>query len=686
MAEKAKKRDDLKLEPDTSNLVELIPSDLKYEDAFNFKTVLAALFVGFIMLPGSMYMGLLVGADMGGVAQWVTVILFLEVARRTFVKLKAQEIMLIYWAAGGIIGVSGAFGAGLNIFGGSFGLFIWEQYLVQHPLMQDLVPKLPDWVVPPLSSGVYALRTFFHKAWLKPIVIGLIVMVLGTINRITLGYLMFRATADAERLPFPLVNISVGGTLALAESSSGKEGWRWRVFSIGAMIGVLWGAVYAGIPALTSIIAPKPVMFIPIPWIDMSTAVHAFLPGAVLGLATNLGGVLGGMVLPQAIAWGAVVGSFLGYLVLPPILVWNHLLPLWKPGFGVIPTSIAKSWDFDIAFGAGVGLVFGWGGIVMMIRSIRKQRKEKRDAAPAHTAAPRRTFFRLAAPPEGRGDFSEGRFLILWAASTLALVGLVKYLIPDFPVWITAAFGLIWTPLNSYVTARMVGITGSQQGDPFPFLRELTFIASGYRGIALWFAPVPLYNHGWEPWTFKSLELARVKFVSYLKLTVLTTFLMIIFSFIYWSLIWKLSPIPSSSYPYAQTMWPMGVQNEYVWLSITDPNNPTRAFFLQKVLNWRVILAGIGVSGILWALTAAMKLPQLFFFSMIGSLFLWPHYAIPTAIGAIISIRMYKRFGRDRWDAYAPILAAGFTCGMGLLGMVAVAITLMAKAVTPLLY
>jgi len=674
----------LKMEPDKSDIVELIPSDLKYEDAFNFKTVLAALFVGFVMLPGSMYMGLLVGTGMGGVAEWVTVILFLEVARRTFVKLKAQELMLIYWAAGGIIGVSGAFGSGLQIFGGSFGLFIWEQYLIQHPLMGELAPKIPDWVVPKVDTGVYALRTFFHSAWMKPVLLGLVVMVLSTINRVTLGYVMFRATADAERLPFPMVNISVGGTMALAESSSGKDGWRWRVFSIGAMVGVLWGFVYAGIPALTSIIAPKPVMFVPIPWIDLSPAIHALLPGAILGISTNLAGVVWGTVIPQTIAWGSVVGSFLGCIVLPPFLVHFGLLPDWKSGFGVIPTSIAKSWDFDIAFGVGVGLVFGWGGLIAMFQNIRKQRKERQKASPTHTD--KRTFLRLPPPPDGRGDFSEGLFLILWAASTILLVFLVKFLIPGFPVWITAAFGLIWTPLNSYITARMVGITGSQTGDPFPFLRELTFISSGYRGVALWFAPIPLYNHGWEPWTFRSLELARVKFASYIKLTVLTTTLMIIFSFIYWSLIWKLAPIPSNAYPYAQTMWPMGVQNQYVWLSITDPDSPTRAYFLTRVLNWRVILAGIGVSGVLWGITHAMKLPQLFFFSMIGSLFLWPHYAIPTAIGAIISLRMFKRFGQDKWEAYAPILAAGFTAGMGLIGMIAVAITLMAKAVTPLLY
>src|SRR5687767_3682740 len=215
--------------PVTPTAPVLIPGDLKYEDAFSRNVVLAALFVGFVMLPGSMYMGLVAGVGLGGAAEWVTLILFIETARRTFVTLRPQELMLIYWAAGAMIGVSGAFGSGLHTFGGSFGEFIWAQYLIRHPLLADLAPKIPDWVVPPISSSAYALRTFFHQDWIKPVLIGLVVTVLYRINAVTLGYVLFRATADAERLPFPLVKIEVGGTLALAESSTGKETWRWRV-------------------------------------------------------------------------------------------------------------------------------------------------------------------------------------------------------------------------------------------------------------------------------------------------------------------------------------------------------------------------------------------------------------------------------------------------------------------------
>jgi len=675
--------------------INLIPADLKYEDSFSINTVLAALFVGLIMLPGAMYMGLVAGVGLGGAAEWVTVILFLEVARRIFVTMRAQEIMLIYWAAAGIIGVSGV-GGSLGLFNGSFSLFIWEQYLIQHPLLKNLAPKIPDWVVPASSTGVYALRTFFHKAWVMPVLVGMVVALLYRVNSVTLGYLLFRTTADAERLPFPMAKINVGGTLALAESSSGREGWRWRVFSIGAMIGVGWGLVYVVVPVLTSVIAPQPIMLLPIPWIDLTQAIHAFLPGALLGLSTGLWGVFFGMVLPAEIAWGSVAGSMIGCILIPPILVMNGMLPDWKPGFTTIPTSFALYWNFQISFGIGVALVFGWGGIAMMVKQVLKERRARRMAeatadyglAPVPVVEKRGLLhrLRLPSPPPDRGDFNPGMCLILWAGSVLIIVLIVRILVPEFPVWIAAVFGLIWSPLNSYITARMVGITGSSSGSPFPFLREMTFILSGYKGVALWFAPVPLYDHGWEVSTYKSLELAKVKFISLVKLITLTTFLVIILSFLYWSVIWKLGPIPSASYPFAQKMWPLWAQNQYVWLSITDPLSPQRDYFIHQVLNYKFILAGFGLSLALWGATSLARLPYLFFFSLIGSMTMWPHDAIPMAIGALIGIRMGRKYGNETWQAYTPILSAGFACGMGLIGMVAVAITLMARAVTPLLY
>ena len=43
---------------------------------------------------------------------------------------------------------------------------------------------------------------------------------------------------------------------------------------------------------------------------------------------------------------------------------------------------------------------------------------------------------------------------------------------------------------------------------------------------------------------------------------------------------------------------------------------------------------------------------------------------------------MTQRFGAGRWRAYAPVLMARYGCGFGLVGMVCVAIRLIAASVS----
>ena len=111
--------------------------------------------------------------------------------------------------------------------------------------------------------------------------------VLGFLNSLSVGYVVFRITNDIERLPFPLASVQAGGATALAENSSGMETWRWRVFSIGSIIGMAWGLIYAGIPTLTSILLVTKIEFIPIPFADFTTQFEAILP-ATLRKTTRL--------------------------------------------------------------------------------------------------------------------------------------------------------------------------------------------------------------------------------------------------------------------------------------------------------------------------------------------------------------------------------------------------------------
>ncbi len=81
----------------------LLEAPNKFEGGFTLRTIIGVLFISLIMTPGEMYLGLVTGGSIGSAAQWVTVILFLEVAKRSFTTLKRQEIFLLVYVASALV-------------------------------------------------------------------------------------------------------------------------------------------------------------------------------------------------------------------------------------------------------------------------------------------------------------------------------------------------------------------------------------------------------------------------------------------------------------------------------------------------------------------------------------------------------------------------------------------------------
>jgi len=655
----------------TDEQYQIVPEGTPYESGFNAKTVWASLFVGFVMLPGAIYLGLVTGQSMAGASEWVTIILFLEILKRAFIRLKTQEIIILYWVAGGLISIGVKLGTGAVLFGGPFAGPIWDQYFVQSPEAQGLASYVPDWLVPPPGSEPLIRRTFLHLAWVKPIAVLVAVMILLRVNSLALGYVMYRLTSDLERLPFPMARVHAGGATALAETSGKQESWRWRVFSIGAFIGLLWGTVYVVIPTLSGIFLTTTVQILEIPFIDFTDKIKSLIPAATLGIGTDLNHLLIGFVLPFWVVVGTFTASLLSNFIANPLLYHHGVLHTWSPGMSTIPTSISNSLDFWLSFGIGTSLVVVGAGMTITVRALLKARRE----------GGRR---RLGAPPEERGDIRIVSALGLWAFSTALQVGLVYYLVPDFPWWITAVFGFVWTPISSYIGARMIGLTGSPYGASIPYLREASFYLSGYQGAAVWFAPIPLYDHGGVAATFRQLELTRTTFGSLVKLSVLTLGVMLVCSFIFWSAIWKLAPIPSAAYPFVQKMWPLDATYQAMWIKSTLPGGSS---LIREIIKLPYVLAGAGCGTLFYVLLSVCRAPTILFYGFIGGLGTWPHYAFPQFAGALLG-RYYfrRRFGEVRWQAYAPILLAGYSCGIGLIGMTSVGVVLISKAVSQIVF
>lgn len=648
----------------------LMDEPTEFEDAFGGITVIGALFIGFVMLPGAIYLGLVAGQTLGPAAEWTTVILFTEVARRSFMSLSRSQVYLLFYIAASLTHVMG----GLQLAGGAFASKIWDAYFVQSPAARGLgiSDQIPRWVVPAPDSEALLGRTFFHSDWLVPIGLLLLGQVIGRMNGWGLGFVLYRVTVDIERLPFPFAAISAQGATALAESTTKAETWRWRMFSIGSMIGLVFGLFYVGIPTLTGAVLNKPLQLIPIPWVDLTRNTERILPATPTGFVPHLGTVMAGFVIP----WWAVVGAFIqacATFVLNPALFRMGVLKTWRPGMDTIETTFANQIDFYFSIGMGIAFAVAAVGLYSVIGALAAKRK----GTHAATAAGEPRWI----PPAGRGDLPIWLCLSLWVVSTLVYILLCWILIPRFPLFFVIAFGFILTPLNSYIDARMVGMTG--QWIRLPFVREGAIILSKYKGIDIWFAPIPDFDHGGMASHLRVVELTGTKITSMLKTELLIIPVSLGCGLLFWQFIWRLAPVPSATYPYAQKMWHLFALQRGLWLTATMTGNSLfqKAFYFPYVGGGFIF--GIGA----YSLLSAFRMPTMLVYGIMRGLGTQPHAIFPEMVGALVS-RFYfeKKHGQKRWKQYATVLNAGFACGMGLVGMATVAIALIAKSVSQLPY
>ena len=631
----------------------------EYREGFGLKAILGGLFVAFLVVPGSMFMSLMLGAGLSGAAIWVTLIVMLEITKRCRATLTRQEMFVIHSVTGGMLA------AGV----GQFYNFIWMQYFVRSDaaVQFDIVNRLPFWVAPPPDSEAYATKNLLHPDWWPMLALMAIGIVWDRLSFFSLGYVLFRVTSDVERLPFPLAPIAAKGVTALAESD--KETWRWRCFSIGSTIGVVFGLIYMAIPTLTGVFLRRPLYLLPVPFYDFTVRLQEirWLRAVPLAVSTNIGQVFTGFVLPFWTVMGSFIAGVLGRLVLNPILYRAGVLQRWQPGMDYIRTGVANSFDFWLSFGIGTALAVAVLGFYEAGKAVVRARPKDRGVS-----------FHMLAPPKGRGDVPITIAVLAYVAQTSWTIMLAHWLVPKFPIWIMLGFGFGYTPLMSYISARLQGLSGHTVG--IPYAREATFVLSGYKGVDIWSAPIPLGNAGGGAFHFREIELTGTKFTSIYKAQFFTIPVSIFASLFFWSFIYRMSNIPED-YPYVMRFWPRNAIMGCFWMTATTSGN---AFFLQA---FKPMFVGYGF---LYAMVAypvlkAFNAPTLFLYGTIRGLAGDPVEWTPEFIAALVGrFYMAKVFGKKQWANYTPVLAAGFGCGMGLVGMLAMGVRLISSAVSML--
>lgn len=653
-------------DPERSNAPE--EAKPQFEDGFTLRTVIGAFFIALFMLPGGMYLGLVAGQGVGDAAEWVTIVLFAEVARRSYNPLRKQEIYVLFYVA---TALTTAVSLERGLGGGPFSSLIWNAYFAASPAAAKFAPQIPQWAVPPSSSAAVLHRELWHPAWWTPIAILVVTELMGRLSWMGLGYVLFRITSDVEKLPFPFAPVAASGATALSEA--GSESWRWRIFSTGSVVGMLFGLVYVAVPVVTGTALGHPIQILPIPFADWTRNVETLLPAALVGLSLSLGNVLVGFVLPFEIVAGACAASVLAMIVGNPILYHFGLLPSYRFGADAILTKLIVDMDFWLSIGIGVNLSIALIGMGLVVRAFKDARRRRRESR-----------FSLS-PPAGRGDIPIYLAVLAWLFASITLISICHYYVPAFPVWLLIFFGLVWSPLNSYISARMIGLTG--RGVSFPYLKEASVVASGYKRVDIWYAPTPLADYGWAAQRFREVELTGTKFTSILKAEALMFPLVVAASFLFWAFFWNSTSLPNAQFPYAQKFWPIQSASQAVVMQINAPKDLGTVNWFAKAIDPGRIAIGAAGGLALFGTFSLFKLPMMFFYGFAGGLGLFPANTIPQFLGAWYGRRvMAKRYGAETWSRYAPVLLAGFSCGTGLVSMAAIALALIAKAVAKLPY
>lgn len=640
----------------------------RFEEGFSAGTVLMGLFVGFVMAPAATYMSLVAGLHMGGAAQWVTVLLYVEVARRAFKTLKRPEIFVLFYMCGAALAAGGQG-------------WLWRQFIVQSEELRKmgLLELIPSWYAPS-DPAVLSQHNFFMVEWMWPVAIAALMMLLQRIDHFGLGYVMFRLTADVEELPFPLAPVGAAGMTALADASDDRQTWRYRIFAMGATLGIVFGAVYLVVPAITGALLAQPIRILPIPFVDLTSYTEKALPAMPVMISYDIGMVITGMVMPFSAMIGALCGLVFT-LVANPLLYKGRVLDGWEPGLNAIETIRSNTFDFYFSFNLGLMFAVAIIGFLHMGGAFRQKKREMDEMG-----RPAIDWGRLLKPPAGRGDIP------LWVGVAIYLVSTVIYIVATyllvnhgsgpllaapFPLWLLLLYGFVWTPFISYISARMEGLVGQQL--EIPFVREASFILSGYKGAAIWFAPIPLQNYAGQVLQFRTMELTGTKFTSLIKAEILTYPLMVIGTLLFAQFIWSLGPVPSDMFPYANEFWEVQAYNQGLIFSATIPHEATSPF--REAFRPEYLGAGFGIAMLLYGILAWFSLPMFFVYGVIRGLDQsMPHVVIPTVIGALLGRYGCRRWFGDRWPQYRIVFAAGFGAGMGLATMFGLGVVFMAKS------
>ena len=153
-------------------------------------------------------------------------------------------------------------------------------------------------------------------------------------------------------------------------------------------------------------------------------------------------------------------------------------------------------------------------------------------------------------------------------------------------------YGFVYTPVISYVSARMEGIVGMSVN--VPFVREATFILTGYKGAAIWFAPVSgIQLRGPDQLLPPDRTDRHENHVSMVKAELFVLPIVILSTVLFSQFIWRIAPVPSTRLPVRQPV--LGADQlpvSALFMSSTLPGGEHGPFY--EAFHWSYLFCRAG--------------------------------------------------------------------------------------------
>ena len=615
-----------------------------------WRSLAGILYAGVVLLPAVLWLYFSTGSlIVASTAMYTTALLFGELARLSK-PLTKQELFIIMY--GGTV----AAGEFLITAG-----FVFSAYFRSSPIAAQfgLTEAIPNWLVPPLTSPAITQRNLMHPDWILPIIVVTSGVLLAKICDVSLGFLARHLYIEVEELPFPMQQVEAQVCLTMAA----KESKKIRIFTLSAIIAMAYAAILYALPFISYAILGWPMVAIPQPWIDLNRLVGWILPGASFGVATGLTVFAMGFILPFNVIVSMFIGSVSFYFVGNTLLVNWGLFTEWFPGM-----SVSDAWTRSVlGFWASpmIGLIIA-AAILPLVRH------------PGNFVKTFRDLLRMPTVAKRGGSISLKLIMALFLLTTLGSVLFVWMLVPGFRswVWVLILLSVGWTFIFTFASARAIGVTGMGPIAPYSptlYVREASYIATGYTGVDIWFAPLVVSSGGaFMCAVFKTAKLTDTNPIDYVKAYFIAFFIALIMGYIYVSAFWRIAPMPSALFPCP--FWPLTATIQSLFI--------TRSL---ELFNPTLLIGAATVGSILFLIIEIGHLPL----SLMG-LALGPTLPIPFTvsymIGAIAAKLMERRMGKEWFQTNRTIIVAGIFTGVGLTVALSTAIALIARSMWALPY